>query len=326
LTTIPSSSKTYPSQVTPQTRFAMGTASAFAPGHLTGLFQICDQPSDPLLKGARGSGISLDLGVYTTVTASDAETMSWSIKINGFDTQGAFVSENVLRRFSSRISPKAITVEHWVETPIEAGFGASGGGALSLSLALNEVTGANFKRLETAQLAHAAEIECKTGLGSVFAALRGGFGVLTKPGAPGIGEAISYPDPSEFRVIYLHFGPISTKEALANPALRAKINEMGGKFVNMLQRKPTTERFMRLSRQFTEHVGLVTPKLRALFNKMDLAGYPFTMAMFGEVGFSIMEKERAEEAAKLLESSFPGYEAIVVGIDREGAKVISKNF
>jgi pantoate kinase len=303
----------------------MGTASAYAPGHLTGLFQICDQPSDPLLKGARGSGVSLDLGVYTTVTARDSEAMSWSIRINGIDTDGAFVSENVLRRFSSRISPHEISVEHWVETPVVAGFGSSGGGALSLSLALNEVTGSHFKRLEAAQLAHAAEIECKTGLGSVFAALRGGFGVLTKPGAPGIGEALSYPDPSGLRVVYLHFGPIPTKEALANPALRARINEIGEKFVNELQRNPTTEGFMRLSRQFTEHVGLVTPKLRALFDKMDPAGYLFTMAMFGEVGFSIMEKERAEEAAKLLESSFPGYEAIVVGIDREGAKITLKS-
>jgi pantoate kinase len=303
----------------------MGTASAYAPGHLTGLFQICDQPSDPLLKGARGSGVSLDLGVHTTVTARQAEAMSWSIKINGIDTQGAFVSENVLRRFSGHTGPQEINVEHWVETPVVAGFGSSGGGALSLALALNEATGAPLKRLEAAQIAHTAEIECKTGLGSVFAAVRGGFGVLIKPGAPGIGEAISYPDTSGLRVVYLHFGPIPTKEALANPALRARINDIGGKFVDELQRHPTTERFMRLSRQFTEHVGLVTPKLRALFDKLDPAGYIFTMAMFGEVSFSVMEKERAEEAAKLIESSFPGYEAVVVGIDHEGAKLTSKN-
>jgi pantoate kinase len=303
----------------------MGTASAYAPGHLTGLFQICDQPSDPLLKGARGSGVSLDLGVHTTVTARQAEAMSWSIKINGIDTQGAFVSENVLRRFSDHTSPQKINVEHWVETPVVAGFGSSGGGALSLALALNEATGAPLKKLEAAQIAHTAEIECKTGLGSVFAAVRGGFGVLIKPGAPGIGEAISYPDTSGLRVVYLHFGPIPTKEALANPALRARINDIGGKFVDELQRHPTTERFMRLSRQFTEHVGLVTPKLRALFDKLDPAGYIFTMAMFGEVSFSVMEKERAKEAAKLIESSFPGYEAVVVGIDREGAKLTSKN-
>jgi pantoate kinase len=41
----------------------MVTATAYAPGHLTGLFQICDHPKDPLMKGARGSWVSLDLGV-----------------------------------------------------------------------------------------------------------------------------------------------------------------------------------------------------------------------------------------------------------------------
>ena len=81
--------------------------------------------------------------------------------------------------------------------PSVAGFGSSGGGALSLALALNEAADAGLTRVEAAQIAHVAEIECKTGLGSVFAAERGGFGILTKPGAPGIGEALSYPGARE---------------------------------------------------------------------------------------------------------------------------------
>jgi pantoate kinase len=303
----------------------MATASAFAPGHLTGLFQICDQPTDPLRKGARGSGVSLDLGVHTKVSAEPAKATTWRIKINGRATGEAFVSENVLTKFSRRMKPQTVSVEHHVETPIVAGFGSSGGGALSLALALNEAAEAGLTRIEAAQIAHVAEIECKTGLGSVFAAERGGFGILTKPGAPGIGEAISYLDAEKLRVVYVYFGPIPTREALANPALRSKINEIGGRFVDELTEDPTPTRFMRLSRQFTEHVGLVTPKLRTLFEKMDSAGYTFTMAMFGEVAFSVMERGRAEEAARAIESSFPGYEAVVVGIDDEGARVTSRN-
>ena len=303
----------------------MASASAFAPGHLTGLFQICDQSTDLLEKGSRGSGVSLDIGVYTIVDAKPAKATTWSIKINGKATSEAFVSENVLAKFSKLIKPQAITVEHVVETPIVAGFGSSGGGALSLALALNEATGAGLTRISASQMAHVAEIECKTGLGSVFASERGGFGILTKPGAPGVGEAISYPDAGRLRAIYVYLGPIPTKEALANPALRTKINEMGGKFVDKLTKDPTPARFMRSSRQFTEHIGLVTPRLRKLFDKMDQAGYTFTMAMFGEVAFSVMEKARAEEAAILIESSFPGYEAVVVGIDDKGARVTSRN-
>jgi hypothetical protein len=58
---------------------------------------------------------------------------------------------------------------------------------------------------------------------------------------------------------------------------------------------------------------------------MDSAGYTFTMAMFGEVAFSVLERGKAEEAAQIIESTFPDYEAIVVGIDEEGARVTSRN-
>jgi pantoate kinase len=322
--TAPSSSKAYPDRVIPLTRFAMGTCTAFAPGHLTGLFKICDQAADPLQRGARGSGASLDLGVYTKVTAEPANSTSWSVRINGKQSD-AFVSENVLQKFSERIQPHLLTVEHIVETPAIAGFGSSGGGALSLALALNEATDTGLTRVEAAQIAHVAEIECKTGLGSVFAAERGGFGILTKPGAPGVGDSISYPGQESLRVVFLYFGPIPTKEALSNLALRAKINEMGGRYVDELAEKPAADKFMRLSRQFTEHVGLVTPRLRAVFDKMDAEGYTFTMAMFGDVAWSVLEKNWAIKAAGLLEKYFPGSEAVVVGIDDMGARITSRS-
>ena len=62
---------------------------------------------------------------------------------------------------------------------------------------------------------------------------------------------------------------------------------------------------MRLSRQFTEHVGLVTPRLRAVFDKMDAEGYTFTMAMFGEVAFSIMEKEQGSRSCEAVREMVP---------------------
>ncbi len=300
----------------------MASATAFAPGHLTGLFQICDQSSDPLQKGARGSGVSLDLGVYTTVTTKPAQSTSWTIKINGKETD-AFVSENVLTKFKPKIKPQALKVEHVVETPSIAGFGSSGGGALSLALAINEAAGVGLTRIEAAQIAHVAEIECKTGLGSVFAAERGGFGILTKPGAPGIGDAKSYPGAAKLRVVYAYYGPIPTKEALGNPALRAKINELGGKSVDELSTKTEPVRFMRLSRAFTEHVGLITPRLRSVFDAMDRQGITLTMAMFGEVAFAVMEKEKALEAAAMLERL--DAEPVVVGIDDSGARITSKS-
>jgi len=298
----------------------MRTARAFAPGHLTGLFQICVEPKDPILKGARGSGVSLTQGTYTTVNAEPSETPSHRVSINGEERGDAVISENVFSKYQLQLTePHRIVVEHTIETPITAGFGSSGGGALSLSLALNKALGTGLTRVEAAQIAHVAEIECGTGLGSVFAADSGGFGVLYKPGAPGVGEGMLYEGSDELSVIYLHYGPIPTREALGDPELRRRINELGGSYVDELHRELNPERFMSYSRRFTDHVGLVTPRLRRVFDATDPEGYTFTMAMFGEVAFTLQHKEDVEPILGLLRDRVADAYPVVCGVDSGGA-------
>ncbi len=281
---------------------SMPEANVFAPGHLTGLFQICTDPENPLEKGARGSGVSLSEGVNTYVKTESASETSYSIKINNQELK-APVSKNVVAKYCSKhIDPANITIEHTVETPITAGFGSSGGAAISLSLALNKTLDLGLTRDEATQIAHVAEIECKTGLGSVFAADKGGFGVLYKPGAPGVGGGVFMEDTSNLDVIYLYYGPIHTKEALNNRDLISKINEIGGLYVDQLHCDFTVERFLRYSRMFTDHIGLATPNLRRVFNHMDSEGITFTMAMFGEVAYTVQPREETDRILELLES------------------------
>ncbi len=299
----------------------MPEVQVFAPGHLTGLFQICVDPEDHLKTGSRGSGISLSEGVHTKVSVEPSRRPSYSIFINGEEMIDAYVSENVLSKYLDFIhDPNEITINHTIETPITAGFGSSGGGALSLSLALNEALGGGMNRTEAAQLAHVAEIECKTGLGSVFAADQGGFGVLYKPGAPGIGEGMLMEDASGLEVTYLYFGPIHTKEALSNPDLIAKINQIGGSYVDELKRELTWQRFLKYARQFTDHVGLATPNLKRVFDLMDPHGYTFTMAMFGEVAYTVQPKEETEKILSLLDPI--DSEPHVCQVDKQGTVFI----
>ncbi len=301
----------------------MKEATVFAPGHLTGLFQICDESPDPLRKGARGSGVSLDLGVYTRVAVEPSDAYSHVISMNGRRTGAAFVSERVLEKFRPIIKrPLRIVVEVNLETPLGAGFGSSGGGALSLALALNEAAGVGLSKVEAAQVAHVAEIECGTGLGSVFAALNGGFGVLVKPGAPGVGEAVRYTDTGGLRVVYLYLAPIPTREALSKPDLRRRINELGERFVDELAVELTPSRFMGLSRRFSENVGLITPRMRKAMGAAASEGYATTMAMFGEVVFSLVDEKDAPGLASILEEAALGHEAVVTGIDDDGARLV----
>ncbi len=303
----------------------MREASAFAPGHLTGFFQICDQPEDPLLKGSRGAGASITRGVRTRVTTEQSEKMDYSIFIDGKESSGAFVSENVLDKMLEKLGePHRVVVEHTVEIPLGAGFGSSGGGALTLSMALNEALRLGMSFTETARVAHVAEIECRTGLGTVFAATVGGFGALVKAGGPGIGESVKYDRSGDLSVVYLHYGPMATKDALSNPSLRMKINELGGSLVDRIKDDLRPDLFMELSRKFTDHVGITTPRLMKILKAADDEGIPCAMAMFGEVVFTLTSTDEAEVVADFFKSVAPRRNIVAVQVEDEGARLINK--
>lgn len=303
----------------------MREASAFAPGHLTGFFKICDQHEDPLLKGSRGAGASIARGVRTQVTAEPSEKTDYSIFIDGKERSSAFVSENVLEKMLEKLGePHRIVVEHTVEVPLGAGFGSSGGGALTLSMALNEVLRLRMSFTETARVAHVAEIECRTGLGTVFAATVGGFGALVKAGGPGIGEAVKYDRSGELSVVYLHYGPMATKDALSNPSLRMKINELGGNLVDRIKDDLRPDLFMEFSRKFTDHVGITTPRLMRILKAADDEGIPCAMAMFGEVVFTLISTDEAEVVADFFRSVAPTRNIVTVRIEDEGARLFNK--
>lgn len=189
-----------------------------------------------------------------------------------------------------------------------------------MALALNEALELGMSRIEAARVAHIAEIECRTGLGTVLAELSGGFGVMVRPGAPGIGETVKFRH-GDLSVVCLPFGPIPTREALSDIGLRSRINELGGRFVDELHGDQSREMFMRLSRRFAEHVGLITPRIRVVLEKTDRAGIPCTMVMFGEVVFTLVETERVNKIASVLSNAAPGQEILVAGIDELGARL-----
>jgi pantoate kinase len=275
------------------------------------------------MKGSRGAGLSLTHGTLTKVEVEPSDQFKYLVFINEVKTVNAIVSNTILEKFGTLLSqPYNITVNHDINTPITAGFGSSGGGALTISLALNEALNIGLSPIKAAQIAHITEIECKTGLGSVYAAMAGGFGVLYKPGAPGIGRSITYEDTEDYSVVYLYLGPIQTNEALSNNQLRTRINQIGGRYVDELYRNLSPEKFMELSRSFTEYVGLVTPRLRRLFNATDDAGYQCTMAMFGEVLFSLMPKGEEKGIIEVLKNVEPLEIPEVCGIDKLGARIV----
>jgi len=303
----------------------MKEVRAFSPCHITGFFQIFENSANSLYTGSRGAGVSLSRGVETTVKAEKALKNSLQVKINGFASNSAEVSKHVVDAFLSQFKETenfAIVVEHHVEVPIESGFGTSGAAALSIALALDEVFGLGMSKIEAGQLAHIAEVECKTGLGTAIAETFGGVEIRVKPGAPGIGEVKHIPVSKDDVVACLTFGPLSTKKFLTDEETRRRINESGGKLVDKIIEEPNVTNFLKSSRQFAENVGLITEKIQRVLNAADDAGFVCSMPMFGEAVFTLIERESLEELLKVFHAYASDERIIVSEIDFEGARIL----
>lgn len=298
--------------------------TAFSPGHITGLFQICDQTTDFLLTGSRGAGISISNGVTTKVSLKPSSKSSFEIRINETPTKSAKVSEHIINSFLSRVERDyEIFVSHEVKVPIGSGFGSSGAGALSLALALNEALNLGLSRMETAQIAHIAEVKCKTGLGTVIAETFGGVEIRVEPGAPGIGEIKPIPVNDDYNVVCLNFGHLSTKKILSDEKLRHRINASGKKLIDKLITHPNPADFMAFSRSFAEELGLISPRMRKVLEETDSMGITCSMAMLGETIFSLIKRNETEEIFEIFQRYAPSKNsAFITEIDFKGARLV----
>jgi len=302
----------------------MVSCEAFSPAHITGFFMV-KESEIPARNGSRGAGVSLARGVHTVVNIVKACKWKFNIRVNG-KPYNAMVSEAVLDAFSSfTSSPYEISVDHYLEVPIGAGYGTSGAAALSLALALNEALNLGLSKVEVGQIAHNAEVKCRTGLGTVLAAFYGGVEIRERAGAPGIGVVKKIETNGE-KVVSLCCGPLPTSRFLVDSAFKRKVNVLGGKLVEELLQEPTIINFLMRSRMFSDSIDIYTPEIWLLLNAMDRAGFNgFTMNMFGKAIFTIVRSEVLQSLLHLLRANSPlGSQLIVSDIDQLGARLIDK--
>ncbi len=304
----------------------MKIAKAFSPAHITGFFHIEDSHKDPLFRGSLGAGFSLRKGVSTEVSLNKASASPASISINGKATESAAVSREVIRLFLENHMQSTrgkLTVRHRIDVPGGSGFGTSGAGALSLSLALNKLFGLGLPLTEAAQIAHIAEINCRTGLGTVIGETRGGFEIREKAGAPGIGSIRQIPFSDGLAALFLVFGPLDTGRYLRDTEVRKRVNNSGKTALKNLELSPTPENFMKLSRKFAESTGLITDRVGDVLQRMDSDGITGSMLMFGEAVFSLIPQEKAQKVLSIYYDYIGKGSIIEDRIDIEGARVIN---
>jgi len=300
-------------------------ATAFCPAHITGFFKAHLEDQHDALEnlGSMGAGFSIKEGVTTKVTINSRNNQKSNFRIttNGYQSDKTDVSEYVLNEFLKlgEFSNKFIDVEHNISIPVGYGLGSSSAVALSLSFALDKVLGTKLDKTRIGQIAHNAEVNCKTGLGDVLASYHGGFEIRVKPGAPGIGF-VEKIDTEKISIIMICFSPISTNKFIKERL--SQINGLGGKMVEKLLESKNYEHFQDMSLEFAKYVDVMTPRMEKLVKELSENNIKCGIALFGETIFSMIPKENESDVLEILQKYDDGI-IIKSELDNVGARVLN---
>jgi len=250
--------------------------TAFCPGHISGYFKRVDG-HDLATTGSIGAGIVIDEGVTATAHASRTPAVRIErIDRNGQRYEVALDSPPIISAMN-RIGISASVVTR-CRLPIGAGFGLSAAALLASLTAINRLAGCGMSPEEIAEIAHETEVTYRTGLGDV-AACQGG-GRVVRAGA-GIRCQIERRFDLTEPLFAVSFGPIHTPTVLGSPAQMAQVTAAFPK-----ASPGSVADLFRLSREFTEKSGLVTPAVKVVLLACDMVNVPVSMTMLGNGVFA----------------------------------------
>ncbi|MDO5810722.1 MAG: pantoate kinase [Methanobrevibacter sp.] len=262
--------------------------SIFVPGHITGFFTI-ENHEVSLKKGSCGAGFLLSKGVKTTIESSD----ELDIDVNQGDET---VIDEVLRILE--IEPD-FKITQDIQLPIGAGFGTSAASALSLTMAINDFLDLGYSRDLCGQIAHMAEVNLGAGLGDVIAQTGQGMVLRTSPGAPGVGEIKSFEH--DVAVAWKTFGGIETASIIRDPHRNQVISDVGLKYLEFFEEKPSIRNFLDFSYRFASETNLMSDEVKELVDYLnscdDILGS--SMAMLGNTVFAFAENESSFKTLKI---------------------------
>jgi pantoate kinase len=297
----------------------LAVSCAFSPCHITGFYHKMLDYSSDLKSGSIGAGISLAEGVSTRVTIYEATPKTtFDVSINGTMTDDAIVSKKVVSDYIRLINrPLHISVYHETKIPVGFGLGTSGAAALSLSFSLNDALRTGLSVLECAQLAHCAELYCKTGLGTVMSEFIGGLELRTLAGAPGMGRVEKVPIYG-MSVAAVCLSPLSTSQYIKKQEDRPTMKAT--KYLDILLRSKSVNDFLKLSYKFSTGLKIIGGRCNSLIQLLRSNGFIGSMALFGETVFTIVPNSEIKSVLQIL-NDYDRY-CIVADVDNVGARLL----
>ncbi|HDJ50621.1 MAG TPA: hypothetical protein ENF25_00260 [Thermoprotei archaeon] len=258
--------------------------TSYAPGHVTGIFSIYDEYEDPLQRGSRGVGFSVDRGAVVEISGvrSNKITVKATYNKNIAKTTEVAVKQ-LMENYDLRYQVNVIIRP---ALPISQGFGISASGTLAALYGLTKVF--KIKEEDALKYTHVAEIKMSTGLGDAVAEWYGGFEARVIPGVPPMGlvERIRVPRNTK-AVLAVIDKPIKTKSIIRRPELKEKIRKTGDDLLEeFLDSDRSLEEFVSLSYEFALEVNVMSKKTSIVLRELWKEGISASQCMIGNSIFS----------------------------------------
>ncbi len=307
------------------------------PHRISGFFQIVDEINgikigNPEKIGSRGAGFCITAFGYTKISIQDIETSKENkvqILINGQEQTKNAKTTNYIFLYLKEFFKKKVKmrIDHNFDLPVGCGYGASGSGAIGTALGINFLMDLNLPYDELGKIAHIAEVENKTGLGTIAGLWHGGLSIILKPGYPFIVEKIPYP--KNLKIISGTFGEIQTKSILSDPLLSLKIKDAGKKAMKRILKSPDIFIFLDESINFVKQTNLLNrlnlSECQDLMNSLNkLTNVKASMNQLGKSIFALCDSKRVNDVVEIYESYKPQVKIFDLEICTSGPIILNQ--
>lgn len=273
---------------------------AYCPASLSLIFKSF-MSADVFKSGSTGIGFTLNKGVI--------------VRIEKALTTKIFFNGNEISFPTVKSAMESLTFESmhiYIESllPLGFGFGISSASSLATVYAVNHLLQLKILSEDLNKIAHRAEIENRTGLGSVGTQVEGGFLVKTRPGMPVKGYHLPIINKKIYVII---IDKIETPTILNNPHITDLINLHADAVLNFIgtNRNTDVNKIIDLSYEFAHKSALIEYELDDIIKLIRKRGGHATVSMIGKViitttnpvwiiGYPVRELNIINDTVKLL--------------------------
>ena len=260
--------------------------AAFCPGHITCFFHPV-RSYDPMQAGSRGVGIKLSKGAKVTLEERGDDKIITIMDGTECDcgiTKAAVRDIDKSRGYN-------VVIEN--DLPVGQGFGMSAAGSIAAALCACEAAGKGIE--EAFGAAHRSEIAGGGGYGDVSGITgRSHIPIRSIAGLPPFGKVINSGLRMKNVTVAVLGTPLNTGDTLSDERTVAKIQEYGSRMVTDFTENPSTDLLFRYSKEFSESIGLETPKMKRALEELRDEGNA-GMCMLGHSIFTDLSVKRTKE-------------------------------